>query len=281
MLQSWQVSFTALQDGQIRGFGAEQFHGVLFEMLKALDPPFAAELHERTAKPFSITGIRGSFAHRAGWTYLSGDQEYRFYIHTLDVPMRDHLELLAAWEPSAEREWAIGSVRITPPQIGAVSEPVSYAAVLERAFEAPALAKVCVNFRSPTSFRRNGTQLLLPETGLVVESLLRRWNRIGDVELDADERVLSEALRISQYNLSTSLVPFDKYPIIGFRGELQYSLAKDVDPYHQGILRALFRFAEYAGIGYKTTMGMGEVRTRCYAEERGTSRSEGVSRYAD
>jgi CRISPR-associated endoribonuclease Cas6 len=280
MLQSWQVSFTALQDGKIRGFGAEQFHGMLFEMLKTVDAQFAADLHERAIKPFSITGIRGSFAHRAGWTYLSGDQEYRFYIHTLDESMRDRLERLAAWE-SPDREWSVGSVHITTPQVHAVTIPVSYAAVLERAFEEPGLAKVSVNFRSPTSFRRHGTQQLLPEPGLVVESLLRRWNHIGDVELDVDEQALSEALRISQYNLSTSLVPFDKYPIIGFRGELQYSLAKDVDLYHQGVLRALFRFAEYAGIGYKTTMGMGEVRTKCYAKDQRVPRSDGLLRFVD
>lgn len=278
LLQSWQISFTALQDGKIRGFGGEQFHGLLFEMLKALDSQFTATLHEQTTKPFSITGIRGPLAHRAGWTYLSGDQEYRFYIHTLNEPMRDHLERLATWAPTAALDWAIGSVRITPLRIEAVRTPVSYAAVLERAFEAPGLAKVCMNFRSPVSFRREGTQRLLPETRLVVESLLRRWNRMGDVELDVDERALNEALRISHYDLSASLVPFDKYTIIGFRGELHYSLTSDVDPYHQGVLRALFRFAEYAGIGYKTTMGMGEVRVRCYARESHMSRPDCLPR---
>lgn len=263
MLQSWKISFTSLERGKVRGFGGEQLHGLLFHLMQRFDPEFANTLHERSLKPFSLSGIKGKAGHRSGWTYLSNDEEYFAILHTLDDDMRAHIEGLAAILSSEETLCEIGALTIGGLSLKAITSSVSYAEILEGSFEKPPLFKTNLEFRAPASFRSQGIQQLFPEPGLVMDGLLRRWNHLGTVELDATRQDFEGAMKVSEYDLETYPVQFDKFPIIGFRGGLIYAIDQNLDAYHQGILRALMQFANYAGIGYKTTMGMGEVLTHC------------------
>ncbi len=53
---------------------------------------------------------------------------------------------------------------------------------------------------------------------------------------------------------------FDRYKIIGFVGRVDYGIHAGASHYTRGWRRALALFVNYAGVGYKTTMGMGRMR---------------------
>jgi len=74
----------------------------------------------------------------------------------------------------------------------------------------------------------------------------------------ADELVKSNLL-VKRYKLQTELVDFGKYKIIGCTGRCTYQLDKHMPLFQKKMLHSLAYFAEFAGIGYKTSMGMGDV----------------------
>jgi CRISPR-associated endoribonuclease Cas6 len=203
-------------------------------------------------------------AHRDGWAYLNPGETYRIRLSTYSQEMTAGMDAVVRF--LANRESSELFLAHTPMQLieaKALGEPLTYAALLEESFARADIQRIVVRFVTPTSFRRQGVQLLFPEPVLTVESLLRRWQLFSEVELPMEDMLpIEQAVRVTQYELSTGMVRFDRYGIIGFRGEVSFSLDKELSLFQKGVLRALFRLAEYTGIGYKTTMGMGEVNVR-------------------
>jgi len=66
-----------------------------------------------------------------------------------------------------------------------------------------------------------------------------------------------ECVRVTQGDLQTHVVHFPNFVQKGFTGTCTYSF-RDEGVSELAILAA---FAPYAGVGYKTTMGMGQVQT--------------------
>jgi CRISPR-associated endoribonuclease Cas6 len=77
---------------------------------------------------------------------------------------------------------------------------------------------------------------------------------------DEVRRFATECLGISRYKLSTRAVSGKGGSVhIGFVGECQYTALR-YDRYWQGVIQLLTDYAFYAGIGYRTTAGMGQAQ---------------------
>jgi CRISPR-associated endoribonuclease Cas6 len=253
MLQTFEFTFQALASGKVRGYGAEALHGWLFHIWSEVNSEFATWLHDQESKPFALRGLRGKLAFRDGWGYLTEGEIYR----------EQMVRLVDLFRQGSERSIRIGQIPMKWLGVQALHTPISYHELLERSFERDGISRLQVRFETPTSFRRQGVQLLFPEPQLMIESLMRRWEQYSPVPIPKEETAgISECMRVSQYDLSTSAISFDRYVIMGFRGEVHITVAKGVEPFVQGVVQALLSFAEYAGIGYKTTMGMGQVRVQ-------------------
>jgi CRISPR-associated endoribonuclease Cas6 len=118
-----------------------------------------------------------------------------------------------------------------------------------------------LTFLSPTAFRSQGRTLLMPLPRLVFTSLLEWWNRyapfplspaiLEDVEADVD---------IARYTLHTQMLDFDRYRQVGFVGDCEFLARRGTPAVILQHLHLLTAFALFSGVGYKTTMGMGQVR---------------------
>ena len=104
----------------------------------------------------------------------------------------------------------------------------------------------------------------LPLPRLIFEGLARRWNAFGPLQVpDEVRRFADEMMLISRYRLRTERVSFGKggergaYP--GFVGVCGYAF-RNQDRYWLGLIHALAAFALYAGVGARTTMGLGQAR---------------------
>jgi CRISPR-associated endoribonuclease Cas6 len=64
---------------------------------------------------------------------------------------------------------------------------------------------------------------------------------------------------IAQHELCTAMFQFPRHLQIGFVGRCRFATPIG-DAERLQMLNALADFALYAGVGYKTTMGMGQVR---------------------
>jgi CRISPR-associated endoribonuclease Cas6 len=69
-----------------------------------------------------------------------------------------------------------------------------------------------------------------------------------------------EHLIITRYTLATSYLPSSKFGQPGFQGTVTYEIKGPRTTVEAQWISPLARFALFAGIGYKTTMGMGQVR---------------------
>jgi CRISPR-associated endoribonuclease Cas6 len=124
--------------------------------------------------------------------------------------------------------------------------------------------RLTLRFASPTVFRSDGANVPLPLPGLVFEGLARRWNAFAPLQIPPEvRRFADEVMVIARYELRTEQVIFGEegergmYP--GFVGTCSYAF-KTHDRYWLGLAHLLAAFALYAGVGARTTMGLGQAR---------------------
>ncbi|MBM7865804.1 CRISPR-associated endoribonuclease Cas6 [Heliobacterium gestii] len=252
--------------------GGEKLHGLFFDLLKSVDPDLATSIHDQEGKPFAISTLR-SLARRSSPTTPSetpvsaaersgqkNARRWRFTIRSLDRRLSEVIDQAAtAWEGRAVR---IGN---TPLAIRAIG-------ITKKTYEQLYTETEChnpihVRFLTPTSFRQRGTQVVLPIPELVFGSLLRRWNQYSPMPFPESLAEEFAAIRIRKHNIRTELYRFDRYKIIGFAGDVVFEFAT-TNPVTPILFNALARFAEYSGVGYKSTMGMGETRIIQSTSER-------------
>ncbi|MCP4538867.1 MAG: CRISPR system precrRNA processing endoribonuclease RAMP protein Cas6 [Chloroflexi bacterium] len=118
-----------------------------------------------------------------------------------------------------------------------------------------------LEFAAPTAFRSAGRTLPFPLPALVYGGLLEKWNTFAPVSVSEDaRRFAEECLAASRYKLSTRAIAAKQKSIqIGFVGRCRY-VALNKDRYWLGVIQLLTDYAFYAGIGYQTTIGMGQAR---------------------
>ena len=122
--------------------------------------------------------------------------------------------------------------------------------------------QVTLVFESPTAFRSQGRTVLFPTSRLVFGSLLSRWNSYAPLPLDtALLEPLEMGIDVDRYTLQTQMQDFGRYQLqVGFVGQCTFGVRKDVATEVVWGMLLLAAFAFFAGVGYRTTMGMGQVR---------------------
>jgi CRISPR-associated endoribonuclease Cas6 len=126
--------------------------------------------------------------------------------------------------------------------------------------------RLTMEFASPTAFNlgtapgSGASYALFPTPILVFDSLARKWREYvsAEIELGYVEDVASE-VRVSDYRLQTQTLQWKGHVQKGFAGRCAYDL-RNLAPDGRRLLTALADFAFYAGVGGKTTQGMGQTR---------------------
>ncbi len=126
---------------------------------------------------------------------------------------------------------------------------------------APAENTIVLDFLTPTTFKKGDFDYPLPEPSLVFKSLIRKWVAFSNYPLTENLReILEKGIFISGAWIKTVKFPLSpQAKIVGFTGRVVFY----IDSSKKEILKwlnTLAFFGEYAGIGRKTTMGLGKVR---------------------
>jgi CRISPR-associated endoribonuclease Cas6 len=262
MLASFVITLKISSDLTLPGLGGEALHGLFFEVLRGYNASFADRLHREVDKPFSLSGMLTQHPMREGRLHLRPDSRVEFRLGLLTDEIIEHA--LAAFGGLA--------MSGTPVQLGNASARVEGLAfqpgtqLLVRSTTYPALvqqasqeSQVTLQFVSPTSFRAGDVQDILPKPERVFGSLLAAWQTFAPVPFDLALAEIFPLIRVSAYELRTELIHFARYKVIGFRGQVTYTYPRQVDAPTRQALNVLTDFAFFAGVGYKTTMGMGQV----------------------
>lgn len=260
-LASYVFGLKCIQCGRVQAVGGQEIHGLVFRLLQELNPELSGWLHKEKDKPFTLSSLRGITTAEPA---LAPGGEYRFRATALNAHMIGILEVLGRnW---TGKEIQVGTARCIgsqviperPPWATSAHSPTrwDYRDLFNSSTSSPRLR---FRFVSPTTFRQRGRQQLFPLPENVFGSLLDRWNRFSPLQMPESLREGMSELLVARYDLHTRLIPFRNYKMIGFVGQVEYQVPEGSNPIEAMALGCLARFAWFAGMGYKTTMGLGQT----------------------
>lgn len=126
----------------------------------------------------------------------------------------------------------------------------------------PPSSRLSLHLASPTAFKSGSKAQPFPLPELVFGSLLDKWNAYAPVALPEEtRRFAAECLAVGRFKLYTRSASFKSEGAFKFGavGTLTYA-ALNRDRYWLSVISLLADFAQFAGVGVSTTMGMGQAR---------------------
>lgn len=266
-LHSVILELTARNQATLPVTMGHQTHALFLNLISQVDPCLATRLHEEPGyRPFTVSFLSGGRRHRDHLTLQSGER-CRLRVTLLDGgPLWSCLR--TRFTEGTLAPLSLGTAQLELDRL--ISTPAAdstgWADFTDwRALTStPARSMITLRFTSPTAFSLGKRQFaLFPDPTLVWHSLLRTWNLYAPEEY----RLAKEPLRdfissmvfVERSTISLTTVHFSTHPQRGFVGECRY-LVRRPEQDAAGHVAMLAEFSRYAGIGSKTTMGMGQVR---------------------
>ena len=113
-----------------------------------------------------------------------------------------------------------------------------------------------IKFNSPTAFKSSGQYMNYPTAEHIIKSSVRKWRMCGDALMhDETLSYIADNIQITDYKLRSTLFRLKKAVIPAFMGEV--TLNSQLDSTYNRVFNSIMNFAQYSGIGIKTTLGMG------------------------
>jgi CRISPR-associated endoribonuclease Cas6 len=214
-------------------------HALFFQWMSAADPILAEQLHQQHQLPFTLS--------------LSPGSRPKLRISLLQKQLLT--PLLLGLDKALGTEIHLADV---PCQVGHAIDMIQTNYFKQLAQTTPQEV-IELRFLSPTSFKQGRLVQPFPLPELVFAGLLRRWNLFAPEALHFPS-VTWQGL-VSAFNLKTHALKMEGGAEIGSVGWVRYRFP---DPEQAKIAAILAHFACFAGVGRKTTMGMGQVQNKCH-----------------
>lgn len=269
MLTSIVVVLRACEETRLPSFLGKSAHGLFLRLVESIDPLIGATLHgESEMRPFTASDVLG-LPTRSNVRRTHAGQECCLRFTSYEEALSSVLSsAVAAGSLPSLLHVADGRFFVHGVHPGDGTHPLcsqtSYAELMEHHLLGLGNVSPHVRlfFASPTTFRSKGKNVPLPMPGLVFGSLVDRWNAFSPVTLPAEVRHYADRhLAISHCRVRTTTVDISGARQVGFTGSCAY-VALDDDPYWHRVIHLLSTFAFFSGVGYKTTMGLGQTRLR-------------------
>lgn len=252
-LQSLVLELGALKKGTPPATLGRAIHGCVLNWLNLVDSELANQIHESQVSPFCLSGLIGN--RRQPYS-LEGD---KFFLRISILQQQLIQPLLKGIEQQETKELILGKFPFVIRQIYTIPQSHKLAQLTDYyslALYSSILNEIKLNFLSPTSFKQKQGIQTFPLPELVFDSLLRKWNHFAPVELHFPDDIDWNCL-VSAYELKTFALKLEGGAEIGTQGWVKYCFK---EPQQARIASILANFAFYAGVGRKTSMGMGQTQ---------------------
>jgi CRISPR-associated endoribonuclease Cas6 len=244
------------------------WYTAVLRLVGEYDRDLAAQFHDTDGpKPFTTSPLQGPVTVTGKQLRVHSDKDYWVRVTSLEERLSHVLLALESHPPPALRLHD-GQFRVVRVSSQSDDHPWALRTPYEALYEAVLhhdprpRSQVTMVFASPTAFRSQGRTMVFPLPRLVFGSLLSRWNHYAPQPLIPE---LAEAfdtrIDVDRYTLNTQMQDFGGYQLqVGFVGQCTFGTRKGVPAEVGRGMRLLATFAFFAGVGYRTTMGMGQVR---------------------
>ncbi len=227
------------------------------ELMKLLHQQLGVEIGGEGTPSTAFSGILGSYSTSKNFLTFHPEEFYKFSLCGLhegvakaisSLQLSEYLEFLGAKFNVSDREDTISSYEeLYTILVANEPEPV-------REFD--------LRFLTPTAFAQGKTNLPLPVPTLMFRSWVERWNHFAPVYLGSDELIayLSNAILLKSHRLETRTVQIHKGYVNGFIGKVKLQVFNRADPLLANVANLLVHYAQFAGTGMKTRLGMGQTQ---------------------
>lgn len=284
--------------GSVSPGSGNQVQATFLDMVRQGEPALAEWLHApNQRRPYTLSLLQG-FNHlspeqlaeainRNQSIAVTPGQVYWLRITMLDATVfRSFVRYLLAQASSltvriGEARFELSRMISVPEAQHGTTSWVAYSSFEELHTLRSAHKRYHFEFATPTAFslgQKSWGKLLkiFPEPADVFESLARHWNCFAPENLRLSNAGLSprdiaswcaEMVMVTGYHLETRHLPSSKFGQTGFLGDVTYEVKGNPIAPQALWLSTLARFALFSGVGYKTTMGMGQARCTSLLKE--------------
>lgn len=229
-------------------------HGLLFSALEAVSPALSVRVHSAEVKGFRIGQTR--------WVERPESAQVVFQVGVLDDALLD--PLLEAL--TVGRTYGSGQTSLWGEVVDVqVTAQTSYDALYSQHAREVSGRDLHLSFLTPTTFRTTDLDMPFPVPKTVFYGLQRRWEAFSDLRFGPElNDWVGRAVQVQDFQLKPRRVHFKGArgaAMTACIGQVKYVLARpgDAEP---TFVRLLADYANYAGVGYKTTYGLGHVEAR-------------------
>ncbi|MDJ0799736.1 MAG: CRISPR-associated endoribonuclease Cas6 [Calothrix sp. MO_167.B12] len=235
-------------------------HAWFLNCVRNIDPELSAYLHDgESEKPFTISLLDGEIVSSGTQIKLSSDRIYHWYVTGLSPRVTNWMR---HWANNLPSDLELSHVPLKIVSCRIIHPATTYSQLLNQENIG---GTVCLNFLSPTSFRRKKHHFPLPLPFNIFQSYLRRWNDFSNLPVEPNDFLnwIDEQVIINRHQISSQKVLAGKKgAVTGFTGAVELGLARTAkqNPDYYRLFYALANFAPYCGTGHKTTFGLGQTR---------------------
>ncbi len=293
-----------VEAGSVSPSSGTQAHAAFLDIVRQSDPVLAEQMHQpNQRRPFTV-GLLQGFNHLSAAQLeeaITKNQKVQVLpgqVYWLRITMLDsrifatfiqHLItkprtfIIRLGEARFEVSRLIGS-----PDPNNTSNPwAAYSSFAELKALNSVQRDYEFEFATPTAFsmgQQHWGKLmkLLPEPAYVFESLAKQWETFAPAHLRMATKGLTPrevaswceaSLIVTRYTLETRYLPSGKFAHAGFQGRITYEMKGMHSRPEAAWLTPLAHFALFSGVGYKTSMGMGQARCTNLVGTRATEDS--------
>jgi CRISPR-associated endoribonuclease Cas6 len=226
------------------------------ELVKQLHQQLGLEMGSEAIPSTSFSGILGFCSTSRDFITFHPQEFYKFSLYGLQEVSAKPISLLDL-SPSVEFLGAKFQVSDREDEITSYEELYTHLVANEP--EPP--RKFDLQFLTPTAFAQVSTHLPLPIPSLMFRSWLERWNHFAPIYLGSDELIayLSNAILLKHHKIQTRSLVLHKGYVNGFVGDVTLQVLNRADELLANVANLLVHYAEFAGTGMKTRLGMGKT----------------------
>ena len=284
------INLFAQEAGTLPGTVGELAHAAFYAAIDAVDPALAAQIHDaQERKAFSLSPLYGywqspetgrhssSAPAREGRIYVSAGQPGWLRLGLLDEELfavfMQHI--LYSGITGGAAGIRLGRIPFTITEALGAPRPegprhpwVGYTTVEELAALMETPERWVVDFASPTAIRWGEADNkarrveIFPLPRPAIASLRTRWDRLtGQSWGLAFEEWVERNIAVGRvWNWATEPFRYQKQTYVGGVGKLEYRVLDGRNRANVAHFNRLLHLGFYAGVGYKTTHGLGQMR---------------------
>jgi CRISPR-associated endoribonuclease Cas6 len=233
-----------------KGWLGIPIHGLIFNALEQSCSSMATLLHNASQKPFRIARIQWDNTGLHFEVGILDDNLIPLFVNSFSVG-----KMVGALDRTLR-----GSVLKCD-----ILQSCSYSKMYQNHLETGSVGReIHIDLHSPLCFHQSALDNPFPVPRLIYRSLSKRFSYFSHLPFsDTFESWVEASVRVADYQLSPQHVFFkgnQSSTLTGSIGWVKLRIMK-INHHYSGYLRMLSEYAQYAGIGYKTTLGLGHVNT--------------------